>query len=67
MDIRLKTTNTRVDDILKKVSRKNRRIFIQEAILYYYRDLTKKEEVYSTVLDVEKKKDEGLDSIFKLD
>lgn len=56
MDIRFTTTSKKAEEILEKVSRKQRKLFIQEAIIYYEKALRKEKDLHSVFLEVEKEK-----------
>ncbi len=54
MDIRMSINNRRTLDILNKVSKKERKFFIEEAILYYEKALRTEQDLHSLFLEVEK-------------
>lgn len=56
MEIRFNVSSKKAEDILLQVSRNERKLFIQEAIIYYEKALRKEPELYSVHLNVEKDK-----------
>ena len=62
MEIRFTVSSKKAENILLQVSRNERKLFIQEALIYYEKALRTEPDLYSVHLNVEKDKIDRLNS-----